>query len=360
MPHPPAGTGASGAHGSPAHRAARTRKINLDRQLSRILEKGAREAGAVALSPTLFVQAMLPHQEVFERDADGRPVEIPDGIGGTMRLLAREYSATNGEFTLSVRAGMEKGPGHLHPRVSRGIPYGGLARLLLAFIVTEARTKDSPTIDLGGTISAFCARMDITPSGGDNGRLRYVLDQLQRLATCVVTFEWETITPGRRDLKGEHLLVVDDYHFWSRAGTRTSEPIDGGSITLSARFWSEIVSSCFPLDFRKAQLFRGRPAAYDLYLWLTYRLAGMQRTGRPRIVVSYDDLHAQLGSHYQSDEHGVLTARGKKDFAYQVRKALRAIRGVWPELFYETPRGRIVLHSTGPDVEYRPPKKPKA
>ena len=347
--------------GTPASRAADTRRRNLDARRLLILEKGAREAGAVAMNPTLFVQAMLPHQETYELDAEGNPVEIPDRNGGTVKVLAREYSATNGEFTLSVRAGMRRGPSHFHPRVSRGIPYGGLARLLLTSIVTEARTKDTPTLDLGRTISAFCERVDITPSGGPNGRLPYVLDQLQRLATCVVSFEWETITPGRRDLRGDHLLVVEGYHFWSVADSATSEAIDGGAIdgggiTLSDKFWSEIVSSCFPLDFRKAQLFRGRPLAYDLYLWLTYRLAGLQRSGKPRAEVNYDQLHAQLGSHYQTDDRGALTPRGKKDFGYEVRRALRAIRAVWPELLYETPRGRVFLYNTGPDVEYRPPK----
>ena len=102
--------------------------------------------------------------------------------------------------------------------------------------------------------------------------------------------------------------------------------------------------------------FRGRPLAYDLYLWLTYRLAALQRTGRAKIALSYDDLHAQLGSHYQTDPQGALTPVGKKHFAYEVRKALKAIAATWPTLSYETPRGRLILHNTGPDVEYRPPR----
>ena len=348
-----------------ASRAASARRLNRARQLVHILERSARDAGTIAMSPTHFVQAMLPHKEVYQLGPDGEPVEIPDGHGGTLKLLATEYTATNRDYTLSLRAGMTQGPSHLYPRVSRGVPYGGLARLLLCHIVTEARTKKSPTIDLGSTISAFCQRIEVTPSGGANGRLGYVLDQLQRLATCVVTFEWETITPGRRDLEGEHLLVVDDYHFWSRGGTPTGpgtvqEPIVGGSITLSDKFWSEIVSSCFPLDFRKAVLFRGWPTAYDLYLWLTYRLSALERTGRESLTVNYDQLHAQLGSHYQTDEAGALTPRGKKDFGYKVRRALRAIAATWPDLRYEAPRGRITVFSTGPDVEYRPPRRAEA
>ena len=186
------------AAGREPARAADTRKANRTRRLERILSLGAREDGAVAMNPSLFVQAMLPHREVYLLDADGRPVEartgstLADGSPETVRLLATHYSATNGEFTLTVRAGMTKGPSVAHPQISRGVPYGGLARLLLCFVITEARKLGTPSIDLGRTLTAFCERVDITPSGGGNGRIRYVLDQLQRLATCVVTFEWET------------------------------------------------------------------------------------------------------------------------------------------------------------------------
>jgi hypothetical protein len=306
------------------------------------------------MNPTAFVQAMLPHQEVVQRGPDGEPLVIPDGRGGTQKLLAEHYAAHNGEYRLVLRAGLRRGPSHLHAQVSRGIPYGGLARLLLAFIVTEAKTKKSRTIDLGRTLTAFCEKIDVTPSGGANGRLRYVVDQVQRLATCAVTWEWDAYTPGRRDLQGENLFVVESYHFWHQAATPTREPIDGGSITLSQAFWDNVVSDCFPLDFRKAQLFRARPTAYDLYLWLTYRLATLQISGKPSVTVNYDQLHAQLGSHYQSDGAGTLTPRGKKDFGYEVRRALKAIAAAWPALRYETPRGRIRLYNTGPDVEYRP------
>lgn len=336
--------------------AADTRRRNRVRQLSLILGASAREAGAIAMNPTAFVQAMLPHREVYLRDADGRPVEVADGRGGTERLLATHYSATNGDYRLSIRAGLRTGPSHLHPLVSRGIPHGGLARLLLAFIVTEARTRNSRTIPLGGTLTAFCERIDVTPSGGANGRLRYLLDQVLRLATCAVTWEWTVYSPGREDLHGDNLFVVENYHVWHRAGSPSSEPVSGGSITLSPGFWDHVAGDCFPLDFRKAQLFRARPTAYDLYLWLTYRLAGLQRSGRPHVAVNYDQLHEQLGSHYGADSQGALTSRGKKDFAYEVRRALGAISAAWPALRYETPRGRLVVFNTGPDVEVRPPR----
>ena len=332
--------------------AASTRQRNRARHLADVLARSARDARAVGLNPTAFVQAMLPHREVYRLDA-GRPVLLPDGRGGTRRALADHYVARNGEYRFLLRAGLAPGPGDVP--VSRGIPYGGLARLLLAFIVTEARTRNTRTVDLGGTLAAFCRRLDVTPSGGANGRLRYVVDQVQRLATCAITWEWEVYSPGRHDLHGENLFVVDSYHFWNEPHALGRDAA-GGSITLSQTFWDHVVADCFPIDLRKAQLFRGRPTAYDLYLWLTYRLASLERAGRSHVVLNYDQLHAQLGSHYQTGADGWLTQRGKKDFAYEVRRALRVIATAWPALRYETPRGRLVLFNTGPDIPHRPPR----
>ena len=301
---------------------------------------------------------MLPHREQYLLAPDGRPVEVPDGRGGTQKLRATHYAATNGDFTLSIRAGMKRGPSVAHPRVSRGIPYGGLARLLLCYIVTEAQKKGSRTIDLGQTITSFCERVDVTPSGGRFGRIPYLVDQLERLATAVVDFHWERSEGAGRARRsrdqGESILIVDAFDFWRRGATPASEAARGGTITLSQKFWDEVVAECFPLDFRKAQFLRAYPTAYDLYLWLTYKLAQLERAHRPLVAVNYDQLHAQLGSHYQTDARGVLTPKGKKNFGAKIRKALDAIRAVWPRLDVRTPRGRLVLYATGPDVAQVP------
>ena len=333
--------GGSGHSARPlkAEIAAQTRRDNRTRQLSLLLDRDASSAGAIAMNPTILVQAMLPHKETYLTDpVSGERVEVHGPDGETQPLLATHYHATNGDFTLSIRAGMKRDGGPKSPLVSRGIPYGGLGRLLLCFIITEARKRETATINLGRTLTAFCEHVDITPSGGEKGRARYVVDQLQRLATCVVDFHWDTLGKGRKSTRGEQILIVDSYHFWHQEASLHSEAASGGTITLSGRFWDDVVSSCFPLDFRKAQYFRGYPTAYDLYLWLTYKLGQMERQGKKVVGVNYDDLHAQLGSHYQTDDDGVLTRGGKDEFGRNVRKALKAIKATWPGLDVETPR----------------------
>ena len=314
------------------------------------------------MNPTVFVQAMLPHREQFAEHEDGSPVLVPtgridaDGNPEVRRALAGVYSARNGDLTLTVRSGYRNPQRGTRPE-SIGIPYGGMARLLLTWIVTEASKRNEQTLDLGETLTSFFDQLNIATTGGATGRIPYVMDQLERLATCAISYRWEYLGHGRSDVAGENLLVVNRYHFWDRSSDAGAPDMRGGSIRISDGFWNQIMTSVFPLDFRKAQYFRKYPTAFDLYLWLTYRIGSLERTGSPHVYVNFDQLHKQLGSHYQSDATGELTAKGKKNFALAVRKALEAIRETWPALRVDTPPGRIKLYaSSGTDVKYRAPK----
>lgn len=83
-------------------RAAETRRRNRLRLLERIRARTAIEDDAVGVLPSLFVQAALPHREVYLLGDDGRPVVVPtgrlagDGSPETARALATHYRAVNG------------------------------------------------------------------------------------------------------------------------------------------------------------------------------------------------------------------------------------------------------------------------
>jgi hypothetical protein len=230
----------------------------------------------------------------------------------------------------------------------------------LCHVVTVALKQGSPTVDLGRTIGDLCDALEVTPSGGHRGRLRYLFDQLLRLATCSASFQWESGTGygdrGREHYRGESLLLVEAYDLWweraaSTAATGASPPAStGGAVTLGAQLWTICQAGSVPVDWRKVQFLRDYPSALDLYFFLTHRLARLERSGRPLVALSYDNLHAQLGSHYATRPDGALTDRGKKDFGYRIRQALRRVQTLWPALRVDTPRGRLVLHDTGPDV----------
>ena len=335
-----------------ASRAAETRRRNWLLLLEQIRTRTPYEDRAVGVFPSLLVQAALPHKEVYALGPDGTPIVIPtgrrsrDGTSETTRALATQYQTVNGDLTLTVRAGLERGA------ISRGIPYGGLARLLLAYVVTEAKRRNSQVVDLGHTLTEFCERVAITPSGGKNGRIPYLTDQLLRLATCAITYEWEKRRGygAAPTLRGDNLFLATHYRFWHCDATPGSEAASGGSLRLADDFWRDVARSCVPFDLRKVQLLRHHPTAIDLYLWLTHRLHKLDDDAEPGVALSLDQLHAQLGSHYATGPDGRLAPKAKQEFGRAVTKALAVIRAAWPSLHVERPRGRLVLHATGPDI----------
>lgn len=344
-----------------ASRAAETRRRNRVRLLERIRTRTAHEDDAVGVFPSLLVRATLPHREVYVLGSDGEPVTVatgrltPDGKPEQKKVLATHYQAVNGDFSLTISAGLYPKSAAGRPPASRGVPYGGLARLLLADIVTEARKRESQDVDLGCTLSTFCRRIDVTPSGGEHGRIGYVTDQLTRLVTCSITYEWTErrgygAAPLERHLRGENLIIARSYHIWHRDATPSSEPITSGTLRLADDFWRDVLHQCVPFDFRKAHFFRAHPTALDLYFWLTYRLYKLADADEPEVALSLDQLHDQLGSHYATGPDGALTPEGKREFGRAVSKALAVIRAAWPALRIERPRGRVVLYATGPDV----------
>ena len=162
---------------------------------------------------------------------------------------------------------------------------------------------------------------------------------------------------GRRDLKGEHLLVVDDYHFWSRASTATSEPIDKAR-SRSRAILERVSAQWLPLDFRKASFSEAdrRPTISILpHLPLGRDAADREvqdRGGYETCTLAASAATTSPGDQACSPcEAGRISAPGAQGPESDQRRR---------QLFYERRARPGRPHSTGPDVEYRPPKKTEA
>jgi len=118
-------------------------------------------------------------KDVFASEAEA--ARGTDNLGYMSRVLAQvtlphsaqpgsEYVRHNGKLTLSVLA-----PSHV------GLPYGGLPRIILAWLTTEAvRTRDR-TLVLGPSLSEFMDQIGLTPTGGRWGTIPRLQSQLRRL-----------------------------------------------------------------------------------------------------------------------------------------------------------------------------------
>jgi hypothetical protein len=91
-----------------------------------------------------------------------------------------------------------------------------------------------------------------------------------------------------------------------------------------------------PADQRVLREIKDSALAIDLYFWTTYRAATIEEP----LVLSWQQVHDQLGSDYEQTKH----------FAAEARKHLREIALVWTDLQYETPRGRLKLLPSQPSI----------
>lgn len=298
----------------------------LDRAALRreILLRPLRGKRGVGQFPRLLVQTMLPYQTPC----------YPEGHPCAGSLLPT-WAHTNGAITLRIESGY-------HPVTNRllGIPGGGTARLLMGYIATEVVVKRNRCVHLGATISTLLRTLGLHEAGD---RYQEVRDQLLRLVFARIShIDRRKDRRGRTQFAIKQSLVADEVRFWDMEHKAGSDDVSdfGGRLRLTPSFFEEILAGSVPVDPCVLVYFRKSPLTMDLYVWLTYKCAYMERCGRSEISVSWRQLHAQFPASYGS----------VKPFARRVRRALAEIQGIWPTLKYITPRGRLVLIKTRPHV----------
>lgn len=281
-----------------------------------IHQRDAWAAGKAAFMPRALIQATLPHRD---------PGDVP--------LFVRR----NGDHELALQPG---------PR--NGLPYGSYPRLVLAWLTTEAVRTNSRRVVLGASLNGFMRELGLVPSGGEWGTVGRFRDQVIRLFTARITAS----RAGEGTYQFQSGEVATDVALWW-------DPVGPGDLdrpesvaVLGEAFFEEAVRGPVPFDLRVLREIKQSALGIDLYTWLTYRLARMQTSKAPTkpVVLSWNQLHDQFGADMKET----------KTFARNAKRELARLQVLWPQLRYETPRGRLVLHPGLPHVPRRPGRSPAA
>jgi hypothetical protein len=252
----------------------------------------ARDAGAVGYAARLWAQLSLPYKD-------------PGDAGLWIRR--------NGSLTLRVMPGMTGPKGAEKP----GYPYGVLPRYVLTWMSTEAVRTQSPVLQLGNNLSDFMERLGLSPTGGKNGTITRLNDQMRRLLTSSMYVEDSRADDSRWGIAGAHFSVASGYRLWYNNDDKAGEkPLWGSTITLADSFYDSIVSAPVPVDTRALAALAGSPLKLDLLVWLSHRLGYVRRTQ----LVPWAALSEQFGSDY---------AR-LRDFKAVILKQLRDVLAVYP------------------------------
>jgi hypothetical protein len=222
-----------------------------------IESESALEAGALGFMARAMVQATLPHKKV----------------------AGNEFERRNGNFTLSLLA-----PSKI------GLPYGTVPRLLLAWVTTEAVKTKARELELGDSMAAFMGELGMSPTGGAKGDITRLKNQTRRLFASTVSASYEDASK----VADIGYRLADESVLWWDAKSPEQAGLWRSSVTLSEKFFNEVVDRPVPIDMRAMKALKRSPMALDIYTWLTYRSSYLKHP----TVIPWAALALQFGSNY--------------------------------------------------------------
>jgi len=263
---------------------------NIDKLVSEALAieaEAAREAGALGFMARALVQATMPHSKTAQA----------------------HFKRTNGDYSLVMTA--------LDPEL--GLPYGSIPRLMLAWIGTEAiRTRERELV-LGDSMSAFMRELGLVPTGGRWGSITRLKDQSRRLLRCAIACSYSNPDVSRD--AGLQFMVADAHDLWWTPTQPDQGALFKSTLTLSERFFNEIIEHPVPIDMRALKALKRSPMALDIYCWATYRASYLKRATE----IPWPALQAQFGSGYP------LTPQGLRDFKKKFLHNLKSVLAIYPD-----------------------------
>lgn len=263
-------------------------KENLDKLISEALHiehEDAKEAGVLGYMARSLVQATMPHKDP-----------------GLVEVWGRH----NGNFSMVMQPGYLIDKNNIAHNI--GLPYGTKPRLIMAFISSEAVKNKSKEIMLGHTLSQFMSQLNLTPTGGRWGTIPMLKEQLKRLFSSSVSFQYDG---NSMEISGGFRIASKVLLFWDPKQPEQSTLWES-SITLTQEFYDEIVSHPIPINLRGLSALKGSSLAIDIYCWLTYRMSYLKHS----IEIPWELLAAQFGSEYAE------VRDFKKNFMRQLKKVL--------------------------------------
>lgn len=266
-----------------------------------------------------LVQCTLPHRN---------PGDVPI------------WSRTNGNLTLSIQPKIDRKTGR-----SLGYPYGVIPRLLLFWIVTEAKQLGSRRLELGHSLAQFMHKVGLNPDNGTGSRsdARRMREQMTRLFRATISFDRTIEEPGRQGEGWSDMQVAPEGELWWDTKLPEQSVLWGSWIELSEKFYRAIMAAPVPYDMRALRALKRSPLALDIYAVLNYRA----HTAKEPVFLSWELLMKQLGSDLATTDN----------FRIKMVPTLTKVLSVQPQLKVSRVKGGIIIHPSRAAIAARPSKE---
>jgi hypothetical protein len=276
--------------------------------VSSIHGESAIEADALGFMARMLVQTTLPHR--------AQP--------GT------QYTRTDGNVTLSIT---DLG--------GAGLPYGAYPRLILIWMTTEALRTGERKLELGRSLSSFMGQLGLQCTGGHWGTIPRFMDQMERLFGAAISTRWRHDQTEQFHIGGSNLVLAEEFDLWwapQKLPPRT--PSARSSVTLSQKFFEQLVESPVPLDLRAIRALKQSPLSLDLYSWATRRVSYLERP----TLIPWAALRGSFGAGYAD------TPQGRVKFRAKALDAFGRVCRVYSALRLEIEDGGVLLLPSAPHI----------
>lgn len=241
------------------------------------------------------------------------------------------WERKNGNFTLMVEPGVL-----MLPTGSKkfGVPHGSRARMIMVYLQTQAVKSRSRTVSLGSSMNDWMKRMGIEGRGGWN--MQQIREQAMRISACRLTvgFQAETGENGfiRRDVVSGMINLPENRG--GRQGWLLEETAE-----LSPDFFQQLMDHPLPVDEGAIGLIGNSAMAIDIYVWLAYRLRGIDKP----TLIQRDALHSQFGAMYAQP----------RQFWVHFKKSLGEALAVYPDAKVDILKDGLKLYPSAPPVRQK-------
>lgn len=206
-----------------------------------------------------------------------------------------------------------------------GVPYGPKARLILLFLQTEALKTRSRFVELGRSMRQWLLSMGVRDCGTN---YRVVAEQAERIEHCILRFRYH----GREgENRWQDSIVRGAFRPFAEDSDRVVE--------LSEGFYDALTRHPVPICEQAIRLLADTCMPLDIYLWLAYRLHGLDN---PKLV-SWEALHLQFGA----------GTRQLKHFKPRLVRDLELALAVYPDARVELADNGLRLWPSPPPIPPR-------
>ena len=157
---------------------------------------------------------------------------------------------------------------------------------------------------------------------------------MERLFGAAISTRWRRDQGGQGHVEGANLVLAEEFDLWWTPQKLTQAGLAQSSVTLSQRFFEQLIEAPVPLDLRAIKALKRSPLSLDLYAWATRRVSYLKRP----LSISWASFQLSFGADYAE------TPQGRSRFRGNAIEALRRVKVVYPQLKIEIQRNGVLLY----------------